>query len=274
MTKPMEPVRLLVGISNPDTMARLVDLAVLINRGAGGTIVVTNVVRIPGQIGLGSARSSPEVVAARRLLQDALDRCEEAGVAAEAVVEVGREIHEGLITAARSRDADLVLVGYSDDPDEADEKKERRFDRVMHRVGNELDTPLVVAKFRGVASDRVLVVLGLTSDLSLIEVLVRPLAARPAGSVSFLHVSPGGEDSEQGRAVRAMLAESSLSKAGELETVPSDDIVAAVLERADQFDLILLETSSDPESTAGLRVAEAERIAESVECSTLLARGR
>ena len=273
MTNPTDPTRLLVGISNPDTMPRLVDLAVRLNRATGCEIVVTHVVRVPGQIGLAAARSSPQVVAARQLVQDALDRCQDAGVGAEGVAEVGREIDEGLITAARSRDADLVLVGYSENPEEADEDTEKRFDRVMHRVGRELDAHLLVGKFRGEATDRILVPVDPTSELGLIELLIRALAPDRQGAVHFLHVSSSGDARQQDQAVRQLLAESGLLDAGELETVSSDDIVEAVVGRSQEFDLMLLATVSPASPAGGIRGAKAERIAEDSACSTLLVRG-
>lgn len=272
MTNTIAPHRLLVGISNPETMHRLVDLAIRLSLATGCEIVATHVVRVPGQIGLRSARTSPEVVAARQLLLDVLDRAQQAGVEAQAVVEVGREVHEGLIAAARSRDADLVLVGFSDAPGEADEASERRFDRVMHRVGRELDADLVIGKFRGEATDRILVPVEPASDFSLIALLVRALKRDQGEVVRFLRVSIGGDPSDEDESVRQRLAESGLAEVGRLETVESDDMANAVLAQAQDSDLILLETTSTPGPGDGLRGAVAERIAERAECSTLLLR--
>ena len=258
-------LKLLVGISNPSTMPRLVDLAVRLNLSAGCELVFTHVVEVPRQIGLAAARSSPDVVAGRRLLQEALDRAGEAGVVGEAVVEVGRAAHEGLVAAARSRGADLVMVGYSEPPKEADEAGEKRFDRFTHRVARDLAADLIVGKFRGEGADRILVPVEPASDLTAVGLLVGAFMQDRPRTVRFLHVSAEGDRAVESDQVRARLSDAGLAQFGELESV-SGDAAEMVLTRAENCDMILL--ASTP--SGSLRGAVTEAIADGAACSTLL----
>lgn len=264
----------LVGISNPATMPRMVDLAIRLHGVTGCEIVATHVVAVHGQVALRSARSSPEVVEARLLLQDMVELAAARGVAARAVVEIGRETSEGLVNAARSYGADLVLVGYSEAPGGADEKAGRRFDRVMHRVARGVDADLVVAKFRRDEDRRLLVPVEADSRLGLIGLLVRSLTADAPAAVRFLHVIPADAPEADGRAVREALADEGLLQLGELEVVASDDVARTLMDRADDHDLAVLQTSPLPTLADDVFGTGAERIAERVSCSVLLVRER
>ncbi len=265
---------LLVGISNPATMPRMLDLALRLHRVTGCEIVATHVVAVQSQMALQSARSSSEVVGARLLLQDTVEMAADLGVGARAVVEIGRKTGEGLIHAARTHAAAVVLVGYSEAPGDPTEKGARRVDRVMHRVARGLDVDVLVAKFRKEQVDRILVPVESRSDLRLMGLVVRALLADSNASVRFLHVTPASSTSTEGEDVRQRLIDEGLLQLGELAVVARDDVAETLVGEADSHDLALLETSSVPSLVDDVFGTGAERIAERVSCSVLLVRGR
>lgn len=262
---------LLVGLANPRTMPRLLDLAARIHAATTCAVVATHVVTVREQIALRSARSSPEVLAGRQLLQDALDCAADLGISARAVVEVGREIHEGLLNAARTNEADLVLVGYS--PEEGSMDTSRGFDRVMHRVARGVDADLVVARFQTETAKNLLVPLKPDPNLRLIAVLLRALGTGDDTTVRFLHVAGTEETDAEERAAR-YLADAGLTDAGTVDVVRSDDVIDTIVAQAAGHDMVLLEDSPHPSLADDVLGSRAERIAERVSATALLVRAR
>lgn len=270
-TKDSSLSTLLVGLANPNTMPRLLDLAARIHAAQECAVVATHVVTVRDQIALGSARKSPEVMAGRQLLQDALECTAALGLPARAVVEIGREIHEGLLNAARNNDADLVLVGYSEET-EIDASVSRSFDRVMHRVARGFDADLVVAEFRKETAQNLLVPLKPEPNLRLIGLLLRALTAGDDVAVRFLHIpaaeGPGNDQVEK------RLADAGLADLGKLDVVSGDDVINTVVAESSGHDMVLLEASSHPSLADDVLGSRAERIAERVDATALLVRAR
>ena len=91
MTKQDKSSTLLVGVANPATIPQLMGLAADLALETKSQIVVTNVVTVPGQIGLVSAKDSPMVRASSELLRKAIRAVADRKVKARGVVEVARE---------------------------------------------------------------------------------------------------------------------------------------------------------------------------------------
>ncbi|MGC9320184.1 MAG: universal stress protein, partial [Armatimonadota bacterium] len=138
---------MLVGIANPETIEALMDLARCLAGYADYNVIATHILVVPPQAHLGSARGSAEMAKARQLLLDAIREGAGEEVPVKGVVEVAREVSEGLVSAAETQEVSLILVGHSERAEE-DEAAGKRFDRVMHQVARETEADLVVAKFR------------------------------------------------------------------------------------------------------------------------------
>lgn len=231
---------LLVGIANPETAPRLMNLAACLAQQAGASVVATHIVRVPPQAPLASARANPRTAAARQLLRAALGQCRCAGQPARGVVEMARQVHEGLLSAADSQRATLILVGLSElDPDR--ETSQRKFDRVMHRVARGAACPVMVAKFRIPAESRVLLSLPGNPDLDLLEWVVRSLARRPGTTLQFLHVAArDAKVSDTSSSLEASLEQRGLTSLGEVEIVTGESPLDETLNRAPDYDLVVV----------------------------------
>ncbi len=271
-----EPGTLLVGIANPNTIERLMTLAVCAHHATGCEVVATHIVTVPKQIALASARSSREVSAARELLRRAIRAGAAGGIDVRGVVEVGRDVDEGLMAAAHSQGATVLLVGYSDDRERgasSSAKAERSFDRIMHHVARRVDADLVVAKFRREAVGSILVAVPPAPDLRLTGLLARAVAEGTGASVRFLHLgTEEGEGEPRAPEIRRRLEDLKLLELGELEVVRRPAWEEALVEYANRHDLVILEASPRPSLADTVLGSAAERIASQTTASVLLAR--
>jgi nucleotide-binding universal stress UspA family protein len=264
----------LVGIANPNTVDALMDLAASLASYADYSVVATHVVTVPPQASLGSARGSRQIAAARRVLVSAIRAAADRGLSVRGVVEVAREVDEGIISAAATQRAELILVGHSDIEPGAD-RAEKSFDRIMHRVARGTRSDLIVAKFRRETIASVLVPVGRGTNLRVTGLLAQALAASRDAAVRFLHVVEAeGEREERQRTLAGLLAEHGLVEVGELEIALSDNPLAAIVERANQHDLTIVGADPRPSLAESIFGSWAERIATQAECTVLLVRAK
>lgn len=265
---------LLVGIANPDTIPHLMDLAACIASWADYRLVATHIVTVPPQAKLDSARASPQVAAARKLLLQAIRTGAREGVRVRGVIEVAREVHGGLVSAASNQGAELVLVGLSDvqpGPDRA----EKAFDRIMHRVARQTSSDLVVAKFRSSSMSSVLVPIAGDVNLRVTALIVRALAERKRPAIRFLHVVQPDDDTESAQArLSAILAEHELDSLGELRIESGEDALSVTLAHVNEHDVTIIGASARPSFAESVFGSWAERIATQAERTVLVVRAK
>lgn len=261
---------LLVGISNPETADRLVRLSATLTRSRPLDILLTHVVTVANQIGLATGQSSPEVISGRDLLEETSAAARAAGIDVRALVEVARSVEDGLLAAADSHHAEMILVGYTGEAEE----EEERFDKAMQRVARKASADVIVAKFRGTEQDRILVPLASDVPLRLTGLLCRALAEDGGAAVTFLHVvESGGAEDEARRELEKALERSGLAALGPLRVLTSDDPVATIVDEARHHGLVILGPSARPGLLDAVFSSRARKIAESVPSSVILAWG-
>lgn len=269
---------LLVGVSNPETADRLVRLASILQAFEPREIILTHVATVATQISLTTGQSSPEVVRARDFLQDVMEQARAEGVNTRALVEVARTVDEGLLAAAESHQAGMVLVGYSDaegSGEVGNEEEEERFDRAMHRVARRADADVVGAKFRGADMKRILVPVAESAPLQVAGLLCRALARVDSAELTFFHVV--GDESETAEArerLGARLEERGVAGLGRLEVVASDTEVDRIVEEAQHYDLVVVGPSGRPRVLEAIFSSKASRIAEESPATVLVAWNR
>lgn len=263
---------LLVGISNPATAEQLVRISNILAGTGRWTILLTHVVTVADQISLTTAQSSPDVVRARDLLQQVQAQGREAGVRVRALVEVARSVDEGLLAAAKSHNAAMILVGYSEPETEVEDSgEEERFDRTMHRVARRSAVPVVVAKFRGHQMSRVLVPVTAGAPLQATGLLCRALGGVGGTELTFLHVvSPDASLDAARTGLEELLKTRGVASLGSLRLVTSHDPVEAVVVEATGQDLVIVGPSGRPGLLSAIFSNKSQRIAEEAACSVLL----
>jgi nucleotide-binding universal stress UspA family protein len=196
---------------------------------------------------------------------------------ARGVVEVAREVHEGLISAVKSQKADLMLVGYSaaDTEDvraQARDKAERIFDRIMYRVARGAGIDLIVAKFRRPAARSIMLPVLRGLNLPVSGVVLRALLAADDARVLFVRaVEPDADVEQQQQDLNRVLDEHHLDELGDAEIISSPDPRAALIERASEYDMAII-GAERPTIVDAIFGNIAERVASEASCSALLVR--
>lgn len=268
---------LLVGLSNPETAERLVRLAGRMAETMDAEVLLTHVVTVASQISLTTGRSSPEVVRARDFLQRVIVAARTAEVPTRGLVEVARSVDEGLLAAADSHAVGAILVGYSERQSEEGDpsSEEERFDRVIHRVARKADADVIVAKFRKEAHDSIVVPVAAEAPLGLTKMLCTSLVGDAETRLTFLHViDPGASLTDARSGLSARLEEAGLLGVGRLEVRVSDAMVDAVVAAVADHDLVILTPSDRPGLLDRVYSSRAEKVAEAVSASAILAWGR
>lgn len=267
---------LLLGISNPATVDRLLRLASILQEAGHLEVLLTHVATVASQISLTTGQSSSDVVRARDFLQQVKTTAGKAGLEAKAVVEVARTVDEGLLAAAKSHDARMVLVGYSDQdgPGQVG-KEEEKFDRTMHRVARKAKTDVVVAKFRKDEMKKVLVPITARPPLKVTGLLCQALALQKETVLTFLHVLKPGDPLDKVRAeVAERLQTKGMERVGTLEVLSAEDPVDAIVNASAGYDLVMVGPSGRPKITDRLFTPTRQRIVEGVSASVFLAWSR
>jgi nucleotide-binding universal stress UspA family protein len=268
--------RLLVGVSNPATAARLVQLSSVLAAQGGWDILLVHVVRIASQISLTTGQGSPDVVRARDFLQAVRADAEASGVRARALVEVAREVDEGLVAAAESHEARMILVGYSEESEGlAENRGEDEFDRTMHRVARKADADVLVAKFRGPGMDRILVPVAAEPPLLVTGDLCRALGSSPEATLTFFHVVAPDADVEAAReSSRDWLETKGVASLGQLVVRAAENPIQAIVEEARAHDLVIVGPSSRPGFLDSIFSSRSQKIADEVSATVLMAWNR
>jgi nucleotide-binding universal stress UspA family protein len=267
---------LLVGVSNPATANRLVALSAVLAERAAWDIVLVHVVRIASQISLTTGQGSAEVVRARDFLQQVRADAADAGVKARALVEVAREVDEGLLSAAETHGAEMILVGYSEESaGPQDKHDEEAFDRTMHRVARKAKADVVVAKFRGEGMQRIMVPVAAEPPFLVTGELCRALGGVDGTTLTFLHVvEPEADlDGAKGRSSE-WLAAKGVASLGHLVVKASTNPVDTVVEEAELYDLVIVGPSGRPGFLDTIFSSRGQKIADEVPSSVLMAWNR
>ncbi|MFW5963777.1 MAG: universal stress protein [Natronomonas sp.] len=185
----------MVALSNPRTESALVSIAAAVAKHRDGRVLAMHIVQVPDQTALSVAAQNRERIDAEsaELLAAAEADAEAAGVPVETKTVLSHRGLAEVFDAARTNDADTVVMGYSG----------ARFGGRAEGIVEELahDLPCDFLVFDGEAFDpsRVLVPTagGYSSELS--AAVARALRETVGAEVSLLYVAEDG-DKEAGRA--------------------------------------------------------------------------
>jgi nucleotide-binding universal stress UspA family protein len=271
---------LLVGIANPETTGGLMDLAQCLASEAHFEVIATHILQVPPQAHLGSARGSREMAQAREKLLAAIREAAARDVPVKGVVEVARDVDEGLVSAAENQEATLILVGYSEPRDDGEDGDgERSFDRVMYNVARNTEADLVVAKIRRDDVASILLPINTGLNLAVSGMLARAISHTREAPVTMIHLLREDEESEE--LARERLEENLVAEGfddlGELviETPPEDvDPIDRMLEIANEHDLAIVGAEPRPSIAESIFGSWAEEIARRADSTVLVVRAK
>ncbi len=179
--------RVMVPLANPEHERELIELASAIAKQRGGTVVATHVVTVPDQTALAGAadRVGDLDADSERLLANAREDAETLGVPVETHTIVSHQSYEAIFDAARTYDADLVVMGWGEDSHGSPGRAESAFDEVTQPV----PCDFLALRNRGLDPSRVLVPTAGGPDSDLSATVARLLQQEYDSEVTLLNVA-------------------------------------------------------------------------------------
>lgn len=159
--------RILIPISNPDNIISLMNFAIPIAKSYGGEVVVLAVIKIP--IHLPTHEGMRFVHHKTPLLKEAIQHGKDQGVEVRSAIRIAHQVSDGIIQAAISEKASLILMGWKG----YTSTRDRIMGEVTDRVVRQAPCDLITVK--------------LTGDLSLNRILI-PTAGGPHASLAAEYV--------------------------------------------------------------------------------------
>jgi len=205
------------------------------------------------------------------MLQQAIREGGEHGIPVRGLVEVAREVHEGLISAADNHHAELLLVGHADLP-QVPAGPDKAFDRLMYKLARATAANLIVARFRRPEVHSILVPVLRGLNLPLTSKLLKAIVQQTQAGVCFVRaVGPEADPQAEAEDLGEVLAAHGLAGLGETRILSAADPQTAIIEQANDYDLAIL-GAERPTIVDAIFGNMAERIAAQATCSALLVR--
>jgi len=193
------------------------------------------------------------------LFQSAREEAQAMGYPLLTAVEPATGVPEGLLRAAGTHRARAIVLGHPIGGGQ------RGFRRVVDRVAERADVPVVVVRFGGpLHTERILVPFGDIEELGPVQPLIHALAAVAEHEITLLHLMSSGteaaEKEQAETALRNWVAEHGIHDPVHCYAVPADSRLHSIIERAAEHDIIIMAL----DRTGGLRRAFFGSLAEEV----------
>jgi amino acid transporter/nucleotide-binding universal stress UspA family protein len=257
--------RVMVPLANPEHEAELIELASTIAKERGGTVVATHIITVPDQTALERARDRADQIdeTSKVLLDRAREDAETFGVEVETHTILSHRSYEEIFDAARTHDADLVVMGWSPGAHGAPGRVEGTVDELVHT----LPCDMLVLKDRGFDPSRIVVPTAGGPDSELAAEVAALLRLTDDAEVRVLHVA---DDVAAGEAFLAeWAAENDLDDA-EL-VVRSGDVETAIEAAAADATMLVIGATERGLLSRLIRGALVLDVVNDVDCSVLLA---
>jgi amino acid transporter/nucleotide-binding universal stress UspA family protein len=257
--------RVMVPLANPEHEAELIELASVIAAQRGGTVVATHIITVPDQTALERARERADVIdeSSKHLLDRARQNASTFGVDVETHTILSHRSYEEIFDAARSHDADLVVMGWNPGAHGAPGRAEGTMDELVHS----LPCDMLVLKDRGFDPSRIVVPTAGGPDSELAAEVAALLRTARDAEVVVVHVA---DDVAAGEAfLEEWAADNDLTDA-EL-VVRSGDVETAIAEEAADATLLVIGATERGLLSRLVRGTLVLDVVDEVECSVLLA---
>ena len=262
--------RVMVPLANPEHEKDLITLASALAKAHDGTLVATHIVTVPDQTALASARERAHDIDAtsRELLDRARENAETFGVDVETHTIVSHRGFEEIFDAARTHDADQVVMGWGEDAHGSPGRAESAIDEMT----GDLPCDFLVLRDRGFDTERVLVPTAGGPDSDLSAEIATILRNEFGADVTLLYVADDGEsaagaDFLAGWADRHDLGDADLR-------VETGDVEAAIESAASDATMVVIGATEEGLLQRLVGGSVVMDIVDDVDCSVLLAEKR
>jgi len=224
--------RVMVPVSNPRTERDLIEVGGMLAKANDGKVVAVHIVTVPDQTSLRRAAESDAFSGDEQLIESAREHAEEIGVPVETHTVFSHRSLEEVFDAARTYDADLVVMGMGDEG----RLSAGRAESVVDELSHDLPCDFIVYDDRGRDTSRVLFPTTGGPHSELGAEIARALREVAGSEIRLLHVA---DDREKGEAfLDEWAAEHGLEDAE--KTVATGDVEEAIEREAEDASLLLM----------------------------------
>jgi amino acid transporter/nucleotide-binding universal stress UspA family protein len=257
--------RVMVPLANPKTRKDLITLASAIAKQKGGTVDAVHIVRAPDQTSLEYAAENPDLFEEdyHDILDEAEQDAETFGVDVETHTIFSHELFEQIFEAAKTYDADMVVMGW----DEETHGSPGRVESAVDELTENLPCDFLVLKDRGFDASEILVPTAGGPDSDLSAEVAKLLQAEYGSRIKLLHVA---DDVDAGTEFLESWAEGHGLSDAEL-IVETGDIEAAIETAAAESTMLLIGATERGLLSRLFRGSLVLDVVEEVQCSVLLA---
>jgi nucleotide-binding universal stress UspA family protein len=267
---------LVVPVANPETVSRLLDTAIDVARGRSMRLVVLHVVEVPPQIPLSGGDSLVgDDDEAAGLLDDAVERATDAGVAADSRMRYARDVATGIVGAVDAHDADALLVGWRGRPRRRDIVLGSFLDRILGEASCDVLVKRIRTSPREV--DSILVPVAGGPHCKLAVEIAGTIASQHGAAVRLVHVLHPDADESTRTDATALLQDYESFLAGmdvdvASTTVQHEHVAGAITDETATHDLTVLGATREPFLNRKLVGSVAEGVGRAAASSVILTR--
>ncbi len=238
----------MVPVANESHVHQLARLGALLAKANDGELFALHVVRVPQQVGLSDGRTF--LRQGRPLLEEVIKIGQQYDVPVHTMLRLGRDIGKSIISAARERNADLLLLGWPGHTGTHD----HAFGSIVSLIGKTPPCDLAVVRFRRDGTPRRILVPtagGTNSHLALQLAVSEADAIEQNGGtfpeIVVLNLAPADADEKALEEKRqALLEELDLAHLPvELQVKQAEDVVQGIVSEAAHYDQAIVGASEE-----------------------------
>ncbi len=238
------PYRILVPLANPDNVVPLMDFAVPLAEARGGEIVVLGVVEIP--INVPAHEGMRFVHHKTPLLRKAVQYGKERGVEVRQAIRIAHRLWDGIIQAAESEGADLVLMGWKGYTTTRDRVLGEVTDKVVRHAPCDL---IVVRLVAGRPVRRVLFPTAGGPHAMLAAEFLKTFCDTYGYEIDCCYVvKPGAGDAERREAegwVKKTIDGAGLEEGVRIRLIEGEKVASSLAKAAGAYDLVVMGASNE-----------------------------
>ncbi|MFB6117826.1 amino acid permease [Halosegnis sp.] len=256
--------RVMVPLANPETEEELVELGATVAKHEGGTLDLVHIVTVPDQTTLEYASEHVEQFDdyTDRLLEAGRVDAESLGVPVETHTIVSHRGFEEVFDAARTHEADTVVMGWGPDSHGSPGRVESAYDDLAEQV----PCDFLVLKDRGFEPEQVLVPTAGGPDSELAAAVAGILREQYGSTVTLLHVA---DSVEAGETFLSGWAEANGLEDARLQ-VETGDVETAIAAAAEDATLVTIGATERGLLSRLVRGSLAMEVVNDIDCSVLL----
>jgi len=261
--------RVLVPVSNPDTVIRLTELAAPLARSGSGELVLLNIVEVPGQLPLQEGTAFAHK--GWTLIKAATRHLPETAPETVPVLRISHDAARGIVSVARDVKASFIVMGWKGYTNTRD----RLFGEITDRVIRSAPSHLAVAKFIGDRHPKsILLPTAGGPNAKLAAEFVASVAEEWDSEVTACSiVRPGSPHSERIAArerIEQTLEGAERTKKWERRVVEARSVVAGLVKLSSDYDLLVIGAAEQGLLRNILFGELPEKVARHSRCSTVI----